>query len=43
MSTFEFLKGVYNITPTPFLPDGALDEAGSAAWPTSRSSAACTA
>lgn len=24
---FEYLTGVYNITPTPFLPDGALDEA----------------
>ena len=23
---FEYLTGIYNITPTPFLPDGALDE-----------------
>jgi len=28
MDTFDFLKGVYNITPTPFLADGALDEGG---------------
>ena len=27
METFDYLKGVYNITPTPFQPDGALDEA----------------
>ncbi|MEZ4678357.1 MAG: dihydrodipicolinate synthase family protein [Caldilineaceae bacterium] len=25
--THEYLKGVYNITPTPFHPDGSLDEA----------------
>ncbi len=24
---FEYLTGVYNITPTPFQPDGSLDEA----------------
>ena len=24
---FDYLTGIYNITPTPFLPDGALDEA----------------
>ncbi|MFN8484885.1 MAG: dihydrodipicolinate synthase family protein [Anaerolineae bacterium] len=24
-STFPYLKGVYNITPTPFQPDGSLD------------------
>ena len=24
---FEYLTGIYNITPTPFTPDGALDEA----------------
>jgi 4-hydroxy-tetrahydrodipicolinate synthase len=24
---FEYLTGIYNITPTPFQPDGALDEA----------------
>jgi dihydrodipicolinate synthase/N-acetylneuraminate lyase len=23
---FDYLTGIYNITPTPFLPDGALDE-----------------
>ena len=23
---FEYLTGIYNITPTPFTPDGALDE-----------------
>src|SRR4026209_1041035 len=23
---FEYLTGIYNITPTPFKPDGALDE-----------------
>ena len=27
MSAFEYLTGVYNITPTPFHPDGSLDEA----------------
>jgi 4-hydroxy-tetrahydrodipicolinate synthase len=27
MTDFEYLKGVYNITPTPFNPDGSLDEA----------------
>ena len=27
MSDFPYLKGVYNITPTPFHPDGSLDEA----------------
>ena len=24
---FDYLTGVYNITPTPFHPDGSLDEA----------------
>ena len=24
---FDYLTGIYNITPTPFVPDGALDEA----------------
>ena len=23
---FDYLTGIYNITPTPFRPDGALDE-----------------
>ena len=23
---FDYLTGIYNITPTPFKPDGALDE-----------------
>src|SRR5829696_877930 len=23
---FDYLTGIYNITPTPFTPDGALDE-----------------
>ena len=23
---FEYLTGIYNITPTPFTPDGTLDE-----------------
>ena len=23
---FEYLTGIYNITPTPFKPDGTLDE-----------------
>ena len=27
MSNFDYLKGVYNIAPTPFNPDGSLDEA----------------
>ena len=27
MNPEEFLKGIYNITPTPFQPDGSLDEA----------------
>ena len=27
MSEFDFLHGVFNITPTPFHPDGSLDEA----------------
>ncbi len=27
MSSFDYLTGIYNITPTPFHPDGALDEA----------------
>lgn len=27
MDDFSYLKGVYNITPTPFQPDGSLDEA----------------
>ena len=26
MTTFSYLTGVYNITPTPFHPDGSLDE-----------------
>lgn len=26
MEEFEYLEGVYNITPTPFEPDGSLDE-----------------
>ncbi len=26
MENFSYLKGVYNITPTPFQPNGALDE-----------------
>jgi len=26
MSDFNYLKGVYNITPTPFHPDGSLDQ-----------------
>ena len=25
MENFDYLKGVYNITPTPFHPDGSLD------------------
>src|SRR4030042_1948102 len=25
MTALDFLKGVYNITPTPFHPDGSLD------------------
>ena len=24
---FSYLTGIYNITPTPFHPDGSLDEA----------------
>lgn len=27
MADFNYLKGIYNITPTPFHPDGSLDEA----------------
>ena len=27
MNNFAYLNGVYNITPTPFHPDGTLDEA----------------
>ncbi len=27
MNTYSYLKGVYNIMPTPFLPDGTLDVA----------------
>jgi 4-hydroxy-tetrahydrodipicolinate synthase len=27
MTNFAYLNGVYNITPTPFHPDGSLDEA----------------
>lgn len=27
MNDFSYLKGIYNITPTPFHPDGSLDEA----------------
>lgn len=27
MADFSYLKGIYNITPTPFHPDGSLDEA----------------
>ena len=27
MESFDYLKGVYNITPTPFHPDGSLDVA----------------
>jgi 4-hydroxy-tetrahydrodipicolinate synthase len=27
MDDFSYLKGIYNITPTPFKPDGSLDEA----------------
>ena len=27
MENFDYLKGVYNITPTPFQSDGSLDEA----------------
>jgi 4-hydroxy-tetrahydrodipicolinate synthase len=27
MADFSYLKGIYNITPTPFQPDGSLDEA----------------
>lgn len=27
MTDFPYLNGVYNITPTPFHPDGSLDEA----------------
>ena len=23
---FDYLTGIYNITPTPFKPDGTLDE-----------------
>ena len=23
---FDYLTGIYNITPTPFLPDGGLDD-----------------
>ncbi|HLA42830.1 MAG TPA: dihydrodipicolinate synthase family protein [Aggregatilineales bacterium] len=26
MENFQYLEGVYNITPTPFTPDGALDK-----------------
>jgi 4-hydroxy-tetrahydrodipicolinate synthase len=27
VNNFSYLKGIYNITPTPFHPDGSLDEA----------------
>lgn len=27
MADFSYLQGIYNITPTPFQPDGSLDEA----------------